>query len=92
MCINIMSENGFNFRGSDVIVNKGGPHWPRTRHCQKHTQLTGKHHFRNRFTLNFGHLATGEEKWVNRNNVANFCLKSAYDAGTDLPGTLPYQH
>ncbi len=86
-----MSENDFNFRGSEDIVNKGDPHWPRTRHCQKHTQLVEKHHFRNRFTSNFENLATGEEKWVNWNNVANLCLKSAYDAGTVLPDTLPHQ-
>ncbi len=37
MRINIMSENDFNFRGSEDIVNKGDPHWPRTRHHQKST-------------------------------------------------------
>ncbi len=63
--MNIMSENDFNFRGNEDIGNKGDPHWPRTRHCQKHTQLTEKHNFRNRFASNFGNLATDEEKWVN---------------------------
>ncbi len=65
MLINIISENDFNFRGSEGIVNKGDPFWPRTRHCLKHTQLTDKHCFRNRFASNFGNLATDEEKWVN---------------------------
>ncbi len=60
-----MSENNFNFCGSEDIVNKGGPFWPRTRHCQKHSQLTEKRHFRNRFASNFENLATDEEKWVN---------------------------
>ncbi len=86
-----MSENDFDFRGSENIVNKGGPYWPRTRHYQKHTQLTEKHHFRNRFATYFGNLATDEEKGVNWNIVANFCLKSTYDAGTVLPDTLPHQ-
>ncbi len=65
MLINIISENDFKFRSSEDIVNKGDPHWLRTRHCQKHTQLTEKHYFRNRFASNFGNLATDEEKWVN---------------------------
>ncbi len=42
MLKNIMSENDFNFRSSEDNVNKGEPYWPRTRHCQKHTQLTEK--------------------------------------------------
>ncbi len=37
-----MSENDFNFRGSENIMNKGDLHWPRTRHCQKHTQLAAQ--------------------------------------------------
>ncbi len=65
MLINIMYGNDFNFRGNEDIVNKGDPHGPRTRHCQKHTLLTEKGHFRNRFATNFGNLATDEEKWVN---------------------------
>ncbi len=68
MLINIMSENNFNVRGSEDIVNKGDPHWPRTRNCQKRTQLTEKHHFRHRFSSNFGNLAADEEEWVNCNN------------------------
>ncbi len=86
-----MSENDFNFRGSEDIVHKGGLYWPRTRHCQKHTQLTEKHHFRNRFVSNYRNLATDEEKLVNLNNVANFCLKSTYEAGKVLPDMLPHQ-
>ncbi len=83
-----MSENEFNFRDSEDIVNNGDPHWPRTRHCQKHTQLTENHHFRNRFASNFGNLAINEAKWVNWNNMANFCPNSTYAAGTVLPDTL----
>ncbi len=65
MRTNSMSENDFNFRGSEDIVNKGDPHWPRTRQNKKHTQLTEKHHFRNRFASKFGTLTTDEEEWVN---------------------------
>ncbi len=91
MFINIMFESDFNVRGSEDIVNKEDPHWPRTRHCQKHNQLSEKHHFRNRFASNFEIFATDEEKRVNGNNVTNFCLNSTYAAGTVLPDTLPHQ-
>ncbi len=71
-----MSERDFNFRGSEDICNNCEPHWPRTRCCQKHTQLTEKHHLQNRFASNLGNEATGDEKMVNLNIVINLGLKS----------------
>ncbi len=64
MRINTIPENDFKFRGSEDIVNNRDPHSPRTRHCQKHTQLTENHRFEGRSASNLGNLATDDEKWV----------------------------
>ncbi len=65
MLMSIMSDNDLNFCGSEDIVSKGDPHWPRTQHSQRHTKLPEQHNFRNRFASNFGNLATDEEQWAN---------------------------
>ncbi len=84
-----MPENDFNFQRSEDIVNNWEEHWSRTRHCQKHTQLTENHHFQNEFASNFKNLATDDEKWVNWINVTICCLKSMYDGGINLLDTQP---
>ncbi len=61
---NIMPKDDFNFRGSDDILNNRTPHWPRTRHYKKNTQLTEKRHFQNMLESNLRNFATDDEKWV----------------------------